>query len=134
MKMEIRSNSPQPWIPISPEASHFSDEETEAQKGVAVGPGSHGMLEQNKAQNPGSPAKVSGLSLGDARGHFLPTQQKCPGLNNPLLRRSSRQAGPSIRPPRNAGSCVVIPYPHVWAPVPQRAHAGTSPTKLFLPV
>lgn len=137
IKMETLPNRPRPSTATDPEPSHFSDEETEAQRGIAVGPGSHSMLEQSEAQNPGSHGQGLG-SLQDTRGHLLPTQQECPGLNTPLLRRSSRQAGSSIRSPRNAGSCVVIPQPHAQAPGHQslvrRAHAGTFPTKLFLPV
>lgn len=137
IKIEIPSNRPCPPAPTIPEPSQFSDEETEAQRGTAAGPGSHSILEQSETPNPGSPGQGLG-SLQNAHGHLLPTQQECPGLNTHLLRRSSRQTEPSIKPPRNAGSCVIIPHPHAQTPraqsLVQRAQAGTLQTKLFSPV
>lgn len=95
--METLPNRPRPSTATDPEPSHFSDEETEAQRGIAVGPGSHSMLEQSEAQNPGSHGQGLG-PLQDTRGHLLPTQQECPGLNTPLLRRSTGRQGPASGP------------------------------------
>ena len=136
IKIEIPSNRPCPSTPTNPEPSQFSDEETEPQRGRAARPGSHSIWSRVRPPNPGSHGQGLG-SLQNAHGHLLPTQQECPGLNSHLLRRSIRQTEPSIRSPRNAGSCVVIPS-QAQPPGPQslvqRAQAGTLPTKLFSPV
>ena len=101
--------------------------------------GSQSRSEQNKAQKLGSHGQGLG-SPHDSHGHLLSIQPECPELNptpDPL-RRGKGQTRPRVEPPRNAGSCVAILHPHAWALVPQsfiqRVHAGTSSTKLFLPV
>lgn len=63
-----------------PRARHFSDDETEAQRGIAVDSGSHSLSEQNEVYNLGSHGQGLG-SPHDAHGHLLPTQQEYPGLN-----------------------------------------------------
>lgn len=55
-----------------PRARHFSDEETEAQRGIAVDSGSHSMSEQNEVYNLGSHGQGLG-SPHDAHGYWLPT-------------------------------------------------------------
>lgn len=78
MKIQILSNKPQPSTPTHPEPSHFSDEETEAQREIAMGAGSHSMSGQNESRNPGSHGQGLG-SPHDARGPLLPIQQECQG-------------------------------------------------------
>ena len=62
IKIEIPSNRPCPPTPTNPEPSQFSDEETEAERGTTVGPGSHSILEQSETPKSGVPWARPGLS------------------------------------------------------------------------
>lgn len=107
MKTQILSNKPHPSTPTYPEPSHFSDEETEAQREIAMGAGSHSMSGQNEAHNPGSQGQGLG-SPHDAHGHLLPIAGVSGAKIPALPKRGDGQTGPSVGPPRNSGSCVVI--------------------------